>query len=114
MTFYVDAWLDCPKPYVRIVNKTNQQVIADFSGKALSSAVEQGDICACDFYDSDDLSQLELVKSLLLLRCSQDICQEIQNINNQINRRTSQQAGMDPLSNVFHFPVRNRCVAGEC
>lgn len=73
MTFYIDAWLDRPHPYVQVKNKQDSKVIADFSSDDLNRAIEQGDICLCDFFDASLETQLELVKSLLLLRCSVDI-----------------------------------------
>ena len=73
MTFYIDAWLDRPHPYVQVKNKQDSKVIADFSSDDLNRAIEQGDICLCDFFDASLEAQLELVKSLLLLRCSVDI-----------------------------------------
>ena len=83
MTFYIDAWLDRPHPYVQVKNKQNREVVADFSSDELNQAVERGDICLTDFFDANLKSQLELVKSLLLLRCSvdmsKDFCKELLN-----------------------------------
>ncbi|PID46846.1 MAG: hypothetical protein CSB47_01805 [Proteobacteria bacterium] len=110
MTFYVDAWLDCPEPYVRVINKRSRQVLADFSGETLCTAIEQGDICVSDFFEQDDVSKLELVKSLLLLRCGQDICQDVQTINQEVNHRSPQ---LDNHSNVFVLPVRNQFATGK-
>jgi hypothetical protein len=73
MTFYVDAWIDRPQPYVQVKNKESREVIADFSSDELKQAVERGDICLSDFFDSNIKVQLELIKSLLLLRCSVDM-----------------------------------------
>lgn len=81
MTFYIDAWLDRPQPYVQVKNKENKKVVVDFSSDELKRAIEQGDICLCDFFDSSLETQTELVKSLILLRCSVDmgkkICREL-------------------------------------
>jgi hypothetical protein len=77
MTFYVDAWLDHPQPYVQVKNKQNRKVVADFSSEELKSAIEQGDICLSDFFDTSVAAQLELIKSLLLLRCCVDMGKEI-------------------------------------
>ena len=77
MTFYVDAWLDRPQPYVQVKNKQNRKVVADFSSEELKNAIEQGDICLSDFFDTSVTAQLELIKSLLLLRCCVDLSKEI-------------------------------------
>ena len=82
MTFYIDAWLDRPQPFIQIKNKNNQQVIAQFEGEELSNALECGEFCLCDFYDARAEAQMELIKSLLLLRCCEDIGKDIQAIYN--------------------------------
>jgi len=80
MTFYIDAWLDRPQPFVQVKNKNNQQIVASFEGNELSRALEYGDICLSDFSDPRVETQMELVKSLLLLRCCEDISKEITEI----------------------------------
>ena len=80
MTFYIDAWLDHPQPFVQVKNKNNQQVVARFAGSELSKALEHGDFCLSDFCDPRAETQMELVKSLLLLRCCEDIGKEVQEI----------------------------------
>ncbi|RVU84661.1 hypothetical protein EOL70_10425 [Leucothrix sargassi] len=81
MAFYIDAWLDRPHPYVQVKNKQSSEVVADFSSDELAEAVQNGDICFADFFDTSAKAQSELVKSLLLLRCcvdmSKDFCKEL-------------------------------------
>lgn len=107
MTFYIDAWLDCPNPYVKVVNKNNQQVMADFSGRELSKAFEQGDIYMTDFLDADGASQLELIKSLLLLRCCQNIYRDIQNINQSVRGACLPATVFGNGSNVVPFSMNH-------
>lgn len=78
MSFYIDAWLDRPNPYVQVINKLNSEVIARFSKTELNQAVERGDFCLCDFYDSQPHNQQELVKHLLLIRCCENMTREIE------------------------------------
>lgn len=80
MTFYIDAWLDRPQPFIQVKNKHNQQVVAEFEGEELSKALECGEFCLCDFYDARTEAQMELIKSLLLLRCCEDMGKDIQKI----------------------------------
>lgn len=107
MTFYVDAWLDHPKPYVQVKNKNNQKIVARFEGEALFKALDYGDFCLNDFLDSGADAQMELVKSLLLLKCCEDIGNEIQAIYSETFQLNSRRTDMSKNDNVVVFPETN-------
>lgn len=107
MTFYVDAWLDHPQPYVQVKNKYNQKVVADFSSDELSQAVEQGDICLSDFCNPCLEAQSELIKSLLLLRCCVDIGKDIQVVCHQACFWGEVRANGIATAEVTQLPVAN-------
>lgn len=108
MTFYIDAWLDRPEPYVQVKNKNNQKVVAKFAGDELARALEHGDICVSDFCDASAENQLDLVKSLLLLRCCEDIGNELQMIYSKILvLKKNRQTDVCVNTNVVLLPIIN-------
>ena len=101
MTFYIDAWLDCSQPYVQVKNKQNRKVVADFSSEELKNAIEQGDICLSDFFDTSVAAQLELIKSLLLLRCCVDMGKDLKAAcDTAVKRR---QASTSPFTTLTSY-----------
>ena len=103
MAFYIDAWLDRPNPYVQVVNKSNSQVVAKFSQSELNQAVERGDICLGEFYDSHPHTQQELVKHLLLIRCCENMSRELEESCQQaINCRRAKSSGNVVYSLLKH------------
>ena len=102
MTFYVDAWLDRSEPYVQVKNKQSRKVVADFTSDELKSAIENGDICLSDFFDSSVSVQLELVKSLLLLRCCVDMGKDIKAACNKAVKRGQSPPKLTTTPTLYH------------
>ncbi len=44
MTYLIDAWLDRPEPYVRILDRATGAVCAQLEGEALEELCAQGDL----------------------------------------------------------------------
>jgi hypothetical protein len=44
MTYLIDAWLDRPQPYLRIVNRRTGEVCALLDKEALNELRDQGDL----------------------------------------------------------------------
>ena len=53
MTYFIDAWLDRPQPYLRIINRITGNVCVQIEGKELEELREQGAL------DIQDLSRPE-------------------------------------------------------
>ena len=44
MTYLIDAWLDRPQPYLRILDRNTGAVCVSLEGEALEELREQGDL----------------------------------------------------------------------
>lgn len=66
MTYLIDAWLDRPQPYLRILNRETGEVCAELEQKALHELQELGDL-DLDALNSCEPRQLkEQVRELFL------------------------------------------------
>ncbi|WP_162596625.1 hypothetical protein [Thiofilum flexile] len=74
---YIDAWLDRPKPYIRIIDRDSGDVITQFEGEEVTECLERGDICVHDLYCNTPRAQHEMVKHLLLTRCSKSLVEPL-------------------------------------
>ena len=67
MTYLIDAWLDRPHPYLRILHRETGEVCAVLEEEALEELREQGDL---DVYyclsSSEPVVLKELVRNLFL------------------------------------------------
>ncbi|WP_397376910.1 hypothetical protein [Pseudomonas sp.] len=66
MTYLIDAWLDRPQPYLRILNRTTGEVCALLKGDALDELRDQGDLDLHELNSSEPLVLKELVRNLFL------------------------------------------------
>lgn len=80
MTFYVNAWLDRVDPFVSLHNRHTGEQVVRFDKDELQECLEQGDFCLSELCDPCQQVQQELVKCLLLERCSHDVRQQLDNI----------------------------------
>lgn len=53
MTYLIDAWLDRPQPYLRIINRLTGNVCLQVQGEDLEDLREQG---ALDIHDLNPLT----------------------------------------------------------
>ena len=66
MTYLIDAWLDRPHPYLRILNPETGEVCAMLEEEALDELRDQGDLDLHELSSSEPIVLKELVRSLFL------------------------------------------------
>ena len=66
MTYMIDAWLDRPHPYLRILHRDTGEVCAVLEEEALDELREQGGLELSEFNTSEPLVLKELVRNLFL------------------------------------------------
>ena len=66
MTYLIDAWLDRPQPYLRILNRNTGEVCALLKEDALDELRDQGDLDLHELNSSEPLVLKELVRNLFL------------------------------------------------
>ncbi|GIZ13626.1 hypothetical protein [Pseudomonas sp. NCCP-436] len=66
MTYLIDAWLDRPHPYLRILNRETGEVCAMLESEALDELRDQGDLDLHELSSSEPGVLKELVRSLFL------------------------------------------------
>ncbi|MCY1272808.1 hypothetical protein D9M68_317040 [compost metagenome] len=66
MTYMIDAWLDRPHPYLRILNRSTGEVCAVLEEDALDELREQGGLDMAELGTSEPQVLKELVRSLFL------------------------------------------------
>jgi hypothetical protein len=66
MTYLIDAWLDRPQPYLRILDRETGKVCAVLEEEALVELRDQGDLDVSSLSSSKPCVQKEMVRSLFL------------------------------------------------
>ena len=66
MTYLIDAWLDRPQPYLRILNRNTGQVCAVLKGDALDELRDQGELDLHELNSSEPQVLKEWVRNLFL------------------------------------------------
>jgi hypothetical protein len=66
MTYLIDAWLDRPHPYLRILHRETGEVCAVLGEEALDELRDQGDLDVTGLSSSEPGVQKELVRNLFL------------------------------------------------
>ena len=66
MTYLIDAWLDRPHPYLRILHRETGEVCAVLEEEALDELRDQGDLDVHDLSSSEPVVLKELVRNLFL------------------------------------------------
>ena len=87
MTFYVNAWLDRMNPFVSVHDKHTGELIIRFDKVELQECLEQGDFCLSDLCDTTQQGQQELIKTLLLSHCVQDLRSRLEQISLQCRKQ---------------------------
>ena len=67
MTYFIDAWLDRPQPYLRIINRLTGNVCVQMEGKDLEELREQGALDTNDLNSPEPLVIKEQVRQLFLI-----------------------------------------------
>lgn len=66
MTYLIDAWLDRPHPYLRILNRETGEVCAVLEKEALDELRDQGDLDLASLSSCEPGVLKELVRGLFL------------------------------------------------
>jgi hypothetical protein len=66
MTYLIDAWLDRPHPYLRILHRETGEVCAVLEEEALDELRDQGDLDLHELSSSEPSVLKEQVRSLFL------------------------------------------------
>lgn len=66
MTFLIDAWLDRPQPYLRILDRDSGRVCARLEAQAIAELQEQGDLDLASLSSSEPSVLKELLHTLFL------------------------------------------------
>ncbi|MGV8919227.1 MAG: hypothetical protein ACOH2R_15735 [Pseudomonas sp.] len=66
MTYLIDAWLDRPHPYLRIIHRETGAVCAVLGEEALDELRDQGDLDVTGLSSSEPGVQKEMVRTLFL------------------------------------------------
>ncbi|MGA6099514.1 hypothetical protein ACPESN_16800 [Stutzerimonas marianensis] len=66
MTYLIDAWLDRPHPYLRILDRHTGAVCVSLDGDALEELREQGDLDLQELSISEPCVLKEQVRNLFL------------------------------------------------
>lgn len=71
MTYLIDAWLDRPQPYLRILHRESGQVCVTLEAAALAQLQEQGDLDMASLTSSEPQTLKELLRTLFLFGYAQ-------------------------------------------
>lgn len=66
MTYLIDAWLDRPQPYLRILDRSTGAVCITLEGDALDELRDQGDLDLLELSTSEPCVLKEQVRNLFL------------------------------------------------
>jgi len=71
MTYFIDAWLDRPQPYLRIINRLTGQVCLEVEGDELEELREQGALDMQELCSPEPSLIKAKIRQLFLLCCAQ-------------------------------------------
>ncbi|TLX53774.1 hypothetical protein DN824_17380 [Stutzerimonas nosocomialis] len=66
MTYLIDAWLDRPQPYLRILDRSTGNACVTLDGEALEELREQGDLDLHELGTTEPCILKEQVRNLFL------------------------------------------------
>lgn len=64
MTYFINAWLERPQPYLQIIHRDSGRVFVDFPAPVLEELCRNGDICPSDLRTSTVATTKEVVRHL--------------------------------------------------
>lgn len=67
MTYFIDAWLDRPQPYLRIINRSTGNVCVQIEGEDLEALREQGALDSHELNSPEPWVIKEQVRDLFLM-----------------------------------------------
>ncbi|MDI3323662.1 hypothetical protein QKW35_04655 [Pontibacterium granulatum] len=73
MAYIIDAWLDCPKPYLKVLNSISGREVLNFDRKELDHLLESGEICLTELMTNDQQVLEEVVRQLALYSCRKEL-----------------------------------------
>lgn len=71
MTYFIDAWLDRPQPYLRIINRLTGQVCLEVEGDELEELRKQGALDMQELCSPEPSLIKAKIRQLFLLCCAQ-------------------------------------------
>ena len=66
MTYFIDAWLDRPQPYLRIINRLTGRTCLKVEGRELEKLHEQGILDMHDLHNPEPGQIKEQIRQLFL------------------------------------------------
>lgn len=76
MTYLIDAWLDHPRPYLRILHRETGEVCARLEATELQELRDSGELDLQALYSIEPTVQKELVRNLFLFSYAQALRQD--------------------------------------
>lgn len=73
MAYVINAWLDCPHPYLKVINSISGREVLAFEEQELKTLLENGDLCVNDLLTTNQSTLEEVVRQLALYRCSRSL-----------------------------------------
>lgn len=64
MTYFINAWLERPQPYLQIIHRDSGRVCVDFPAPVLEELCRSGDICPSDLCTSTASATKEVMRHL--------------------------------------------------
>lgn len=64
MTYFINAWLERPQPYLQVIHRDSGRVCVDFPAPVLEELCRNGDICPGDLRTSTASATKEVVRHL--------------------------------------------------
>lgn len=67
MTYFINAWLERPQPYLQVIHRESGRICVDFPAPILEELCRNGDICPGDLNTSNRTATQEVVRQLFHL-----------------------------------------------
>ncbi len=64
MTYFINAWLERPQPYLQIIHRDTGRVCVDFPAAVLEELCRNGDLCPSDLCTNTASATKEVVRHL--------------------------------------------------
>ena len=64
MTYFINAWLEGPQPFLQVIHRETGRVCVDFPAQVLEELCRDGDICPGDFCANTPSATKEIVRHL--------------------------------------------------
>lgn len=64
MTYFINAWLERPQPYLQVIHRESGRVCVDFPAPLLEELCRNGDICPCDLRTCTPSTTKDMIRHL--------------------------------------------------